>query len=121
MEYPHAPSLGRSANEVIDNFKAFEERWKGLCVVEAVTLENLRFRWMLNSSRSPSTTVLGISEYDGLTLRPATEQEYLALEQGLCAGQIQITSLNRISRQITVLHQATGASLKLECSEVHHV
>lgn len=104
------PSLGATVNAVLDAFKAMSEEWGGgIGVVEAEHLFGFNYRWM----PAVHGGHLGVSENCGFTLRPATDTEYSALEEGLASGSVNIVLYNRVSRETKVLHQATGLPIPL--------
>ncbi len=84
-------------NAVLDEFKRQDRNWSGIAIVEA-RLSLRAYRWMGDGR-------LGISGHEGFTLRPATDQEYTDLEQGIAAGRVRITKYNRISRQTEIIHE----------------
>ncbi len=84
-------------NAVLDEFKRQDQQWIGLGVVEADLAGIRQYRWMADGR-------LGVAGASGYTLRPATDQEYTDLEQGIATGRVRITRFNRVSRQTEVIH-----------------
>jgi len=105
------PSLGKSANAVLDAFKAVNNQWgSGIAVVEANDIFGLNYRWMPAIDGGK----LGVSENCGVTLRQASDAEYTALEEGIATGSVNIILHNRITRETRVLHQATGKPMPMD-------
>lgn len=83
---------------VLDEFKRQDRQWGGEIAVVEASLAGIRlYRWMPDGK-------LGVVGNAGYTLRPATDQEYTDLEQGIAAGRVRITRYNRVSRQMEIIH-----------------
>lgn len=102
------PTLGVTANEVLDAFRRIDQQNCGLRITEALAVgAGLRFRWQGSGKLGVVVGEIGI--------RDASDSEYAELEEAVELGQAEIYTTGLFvsgrARARNVLHQATGMPL----------